>query len=320
MIEVHARRSCRSRLIRIGSRAVVRPILGFFPSTGPAAPLMELMDVGMRALPRLASTQHEAVDGGHWSAELVSPRGVDAESAHGAIVYFHGGAFVSCGLGTHRRITERLAQRTGLPVLSVAYRQHRKGHVDTSIRDCVEAVNWLIDRGFDPARLVLAGDSAGGHLSFAVALAATAQGIRLGGIVAISPWLDFDNSVRRLHRNALRDHFIPTYRLQRMAHQVTGAQVIDPKMSPVNADLRGLPPVLIICAADEVLRYDAELMTERLDKAGVPVELHIWEGQVHAFPVLADLLPESLAAIRRIGAFVAAVVGAAGAEESGLAS
>ncbi len=91
-------------------------------------------------------------------------------------------------------------------------------------------------------------------------------------------------------------------------------------MSPVNADLRRLPPSLIICAAGEVLRYDAELMTERLDKAGVPVELHIWEGQVHAFPVLAHLLPESRAALDRIGSFVAEVVAGARADEAGLAS
>jgi acetyl esterase/lipase len=318
VIEVHARRSCRSRLIRLGSRVVVRPLLGFYPATGPASPLVDLVELGMRAVPRLSSTRFERVDGGDWSAELVSVKDTQPEQA--AIVYFHGGAFVMCGLATHRRIAERLAERTGLPVLSVAYRQRTQGNVDTSIRDCVGAVNWLIDRGYDPAQLVLAGDSAGGHLSFAVALAAAAQDIRVAGVVALSPWLDFDNSVRRRHRNALRDDVIPTYRLQRIAHQVTGAHPIDPSMSPVNADLRLLPPVLIMCAAEEVLRYDAELMTERLDKAGVPVELHIWEGQVHAFPVLANLLPESRAALDRIGAFVIASVSAAAAEEAGLAS
>jgi acetyl esterase/lipase len=318
VIEVHARRSRRSRLVRIGSRAVVRPLLGFYPSAGPAAPFVDLVELGMRAVPRLSSTRFERVDGGDWSAELVSAK--DSRPGQAAIVYFHGGAFVMCGLATHRRIAERLAERTGLPVLSVAYRQRANGHVETSIRDCVEAVNWLIDRGYDPAQLVLAGDSAGGHLSFAVALAAAAQDIQVAGLVALSPWLDFDNSVRRRHRNALRDDCIPTYRLQRIAQQVTGARQIDPAMSPINADLRGLPPVLIMCAATEVLRYDAELMTERLDKAGVPVELHIWEGQVHAFPVLANLLPESRAALDRIGAFVTSSVAVARAEDADLAS
>jgi len=318
VIQVHARRSCRSRLVRIGSRAVVRPLLGFYPATGPVAPLIDLIEVGFRAVPRLSTTEFEPVDAGEWSAELVTAKG--AAPGQAAIVYFHGGAFVMCGLATHRRIAERLAERTGLPVLSVAYRQRSRGRIHTSIRDCVAAVNWLIDRGFDPARLVLAGDSAGGHLSFAVALAAAAEGIQVAGVVALSPWLDFDNSVRRRHRNALRDDFIPTYRLQRVARQVTGTRQIDPSLSPVNADLRGLPPALIMCAAGEVLRHDAELMTERLDKAGVPVELHIWEGQVHAFPVLANLLPESRAALDRIAQFVTSVVAATRDSQAELAS
>jgi acetyl esterase/lipase len=75
-----------------------------------------------------------------------------------------------------------------------------------------------------------------------------------------------------------------------------------------------------MCAADEILRYDAELMTQRLEEAGVPAELHVWEGMVHAFPVLAHLLPESRAALDRIAAFVTDAVAAARADDTDLAS
>jgi acetyl esterase/lipase len=92
--------------------------------------------------------------------------------------------------------------------------------------------------------------------------------------------------------------------MTRIARQINGTDVIDPLRSPVNAVLTGLPPSLLMCAADEVLRHDAELMTERLEAAGVPVDLHIWEGQVHAFPVLAHLLPESRRALDLISEFV----------------
>jgi len=319
MIQVHPRQSRRSRLVRIGARAIVRPVLGVYPTSGPASHLIELVDLSMRVLPRLSSTTVEHVNGGDWKAELVTAKTGVADDGRAAVLYFHGGAFVACGLATHRRIAERLAERTGLPVLSVAYRQRTK-QVDTSIRDCVEAVNLLVERGYDPAKLVLAGDSAGGHLAFAVALAAVAQSVRVAGVVALSPWLEFDNSVRRRHRNALRDDFIPAFRLQRMAHRVTGGPTLDPLASPVNADLSGLPPALIICAADEILRYDSELMTRRLEEAGVPAELHVWEGQVHAFPVLAHLLPESRAALDRIATFVTDVVAAARADDTELAS
>ena len=146
--------------------------------------------------------------------------------------------------------------------------------------------------------------SAGGHLAFSVAIEAVAQGVDLGGIVGLSAWLDFDNSARRRHRNAFRDDFIPTFRLDRVARMVTGLSALDPEHSPVNRDLEGLPPTLLICGFDEVLRHDAELMAERLDAAGVPVVLHLWKGQVHAFPVLGHLLPESSAALDQVAGFV----------------
>ena len=306
--EIHERTSLRSVAVRVGARAVVRPLLSYFPVEGPIAPARHLVDVACRALPRLPATRFERVAGEGWTAELVTAR--DAEPGRAALVYFHGGAFVFCGLATHRRIVERLALRTGLPVLSVAYRQRSTSYVDTSVSDCVEAVNWLIQRGYDPGRLVLAGDSAGGHLAFTVAMEAAAQGLGVAGVVGLSPWLELDNSERRNHANARRDHYIPTFRLDRIAHQITGRPILDPDLSPVNRDLADLPPALLVCAADEVLRFDAELMAERLDAAGVPASLHIWKGQVHAFPVLGNLLPESAAALDLVSGFVGEVLGA----------
>lgn len=307
MIEVHERTSLRSVVVRTAARTVVRPVLHVWPVEGPLGPVRHVVDLAARAIPRLPSTEFERVEGDGWSAELVRARG--AEPTRGAIVYFHGGAFVACGLATHRRIVERLALRTGLPVLSVAYRQRSTHYVDTSVSDCVEAVNWLVDQGHDPGDMVLAGDSAGGHLAFAVALEAGAQGVGVAGVVGMSPWLDFDNTERSRHVNARRDAYIPTRRLERIARQVTGQKILEPALSPVNRDLGDLPDALLICAADEVLRFDAELMHERLEAAGVPVALHVWEGQVHAFPVLAHFLPESRAALDLVEAFVAQVLG-----------
>ena len=84
----------------------------------------------------------------------------------------HGGAFLLCGTATHRRIVERLAARTGMTVLSVNYRQLPDGRLADSLSDCSEAYQWLLDHGHPAHRIVLAGDSAGGHLAFATALAA----------------------------------------------------------------------------------------------------------------------------------------------------
>lgn len=307
MIEVHGRTSVRSSVVGTGAKVVARPAMRYFPIRGPLAPLRHGFELSARLTPRHRGTRVEKVVGDGWIGELVTPKGV--RSGPGAIVYFHGGAFIFCGLATHRRIVEQLSLRTGLPVLSVSYRQHGKAMVEQSIADCVEATNWMIRRGFDASTLVLAGDSAGGHLAFQVGLEATEQGISLAGVVGMSPWLEFDSTERRNHENARRDHYIPVRRLDAIARLVTGQAILHPELSPVNRDLSKLPPSMIICAADEILRYDAELMTERLQRAGVSVTTHIWEGQVHAFPVLAGLLPESQEAIELVANFVTHHIG-----------
>jgi acetyl esterase/lipase len=198
-----------------------------------------------------------------------------------------------------------------MPVLSVDYRQLPVGRLHDSIEDCEEAFRWLVRHGHPASKIVLAGDSAGGHLAFATALRIRDDGLPgPAGIVGMSPWLDFDHMTKVRHHNARRDAYIPARRLRRVARLVVGEH---PELhhSPVNADLAGLPPSLIICGEDEVLRCDAELMAERLAAAGVPATLQVWEGQVHAFPVLSDLTPESREALEEVVVFVKQAVAAA---------
>jgi len=307
LIESHGGGSCRSKAVYVAARAVIRPTLELFPVTGPLSPLISVVEHGFRVVPRHRGVEHDTILGEGWHAELIRPK--DHRPGTAAVVYFHGGAFLMCGVATHRRIAERIALDTGVPVLSVAYRQRPTHFVETSVADGVAAVNWLLAEGYDASRLVLAGDSAGGHLSFAVAMAAAEQGIQLGGVVALSPWLDFDNTERRVHRNAWRDALIPTFRLERIAEHVLGTRSPDPLRSPVNGAVTGLPPTLIVASRHEVLLADAEKMEQRLREAGVPVELHVWDGQVHAFPVLTRLLPESRAALALVCDFVLTAVG-----------
>lgn len=300
--------SFRAAVIRWLCRIFVRPTLACWPLRGPLSRMMPLVNLALRVVPRLRGTECEHVDGGDWRAEFVRPRGTVDRTA--AILYLHGGAFLFCGLATHRRIVERLALKTGLPVLSVAYRHLPKGRLDDSLADAAEAVRWLETHGIAPNTVVCVGDSAGGHLAFALALNAPAAGLsRPAGVVGLSPWLDFDSVAKLGHRNARTDVFIPARRLSRVGLLCAGTGTeIDPVRSPVNGDLSNFPPVLIQCAEDEVLRCDAELMAERLTAAGVEHKLQIWQGQVHAFPVLAHALPESRAALDEIATFTSRVL------------
>lgn len=318
MIEHRIGVSRRSLTVHTVSKVAIRPVLRYYPMRGPAARLMPLVELGCSRLPRLGGTTHQQVTGRTWRGELVTP--YDGPAAEGAVLYLHGGAFMMGGCSTHRRIVERLALKTGMAVLSVDYRQLPKGRLHDAIADCEAAFRWLLRQGHRASKIVVAGDSAGGHLAFAVALRLRDEGVGTpAGIVAMSPWLDFDHMTKLKHHNARRDAYIPTRKLRLVGRMVVGAH---PELhhSPVNADLRGLPPSLIICGEGEVLRVDAELMADRLAEAGVPSTLQIWEGQIHAFPVLADLTPESRAAVREIVQFVQHAVAAPAYARRGRAS
>jgi len=309
MIEHHIGTSRRAGAVHIAAKVVIRPTLKYYPLRGPAARLMPLVDHGARVLPRLSGTVHRSVEGRTWCGELVTP--IDGPTSNGAILYLHGGAFLLCGLNTHRRIVERLAKETGMSVLSVAYRQLPHGRLWDSLADCEDAHRWLVRNGHPAHRIVLAGDSAGGHLAFATAIRLRDAGHpRPAAIVGISPWLDFDHTAKWKHHNVRRDAYIPARRLRRVAKMVVGGAP-QPHHSPVNADLTDLPPSLIMCGESEVLRVDAELMNDRLEEAGVPCALSLWEGQVHAFPVLSELSPQSREAVDLIVSFVNTTVAAA---------
>jgi acetyl esterase/lipase len=286
------------------SKIVVRPALRYAPMGRHVPHLLRYVNRAADVIPRSGRCHHQEVVADTWRGELVTP--IDGTTADGVILYAHGGAFLSCGIATHRRIVDRLCHRTGMAVLNIDYRQLPVGTVQDAIDDCLDAVAWLERQGFAPSQMVLCGDSAGGHLAFAAALAMREHGTSPAGIVGLSPWLDFDHRAKLSHHNARRDAYIPVRKLRRVGRMALGCRVED-HHSPVNADLTGLPPSLIVCGEDEVLRVDAELMAERLLDAGVRCTLQVWERQVHAFPVIADLNPESLAAIEEVAAFASDV-------------
>jgi acetyl esterase/lipase len=302
VVDEHTEVSVRARLVFAAARLMVRPLLTYWPLTGWGIWPLSLLETAAGLLPAPCGVRVERVDFGGFVGEWVRPTPIEDTDEPGAVLYFHGGAFVTCGVATHRYEVALIAQACGLPVLSVAYRQLPTVRLSGSVEDCLSVYRTLLAEGFDPARIVLAGDSAGGHLAFATALAAQAEELpRPAGIVALSPWLDFDSTAKLAHPNAARDAYAPVARLAELVRLLDAGQ---DSSSPVNQDLTGLPPVLIVTAESEMLRCDAELMAQRLAAADVPVTLQVWAGQVHAFPVLGNLLPESRAAIQGVATFI----------------
>ncbi|WP_433712995.1 alpha/beta hydrolase [Nocardia sp. CA-084685] len=301
--------SASARLLLATCLGAVRPVLRVFPVSRTTIPIGALAIDGLARLrPQPRGVDREQVTLNGFRMEILRPSGGSRALRHGAVLYMHGGGFAICGLGTHRPIAASLARRTGLPVVNVDYRQLPANNVTAAIEDCLTAYRWLLRHGADPARVMFAGDSAGGFLAFATALRAIEAGLPSpGGLIGLSPLLDLDYAAKRDYMNVARDPYLSLAALEavvRLGAEVDG--VLDPLVSPVNGALASLPPVLLITAEDEMLRYDCELMARRLTAAGVPNALEIWRGQVHAFMAIAPNLPESRMALARVSRFVRA--------------
>jgi acetyl esterase/lipase len=227
-----------------------------------------------------------------------------------AILYLHGGAFLTCGLNTHRPLVSCLSRSSDGPVLNVDYRMLPRYPISSAVADALDGYRWLHETGYGAGDIVVAGDSAGGYLAFMTALSASAAGLpRPAGVVAISPLTDISPDraacgTRTCTVFPPRTTAVFARYLARAHARITVNGQEGPLASPFAEDLRDMPPVMIHAGAEELLVGDAELMTDRLRDSGVPCDLHLWAGQVHDFAVAGNATPESRAAIKMIGRFV----------------
>ncbi|MBL1073392.1 alpha/beta hydrolase [Nocardia sp. 2] len=299
--------SAYARALAMACRTMIRPMGELVPvnaiSMAIAGPVINNL---AKLRPGPQGVEREQVQLNGFRMEIVRPAGARRALRDGAVMYMHGGGFFLCGLDTHRPVVAAIARRTGLPVVSVEYRQLPETDIAGGVDDCLTAYRWLLQHGVDASRIVFAGDSAGGYMTFATALRARDAGLPVpAGLVGLCPALDLDCAEKRAHPNYHRDALIPLSALESVVK--LGAERdgrLDPGMSPVNAALVGLPPTLLIIAEDEVLRRDSEIMAQRLAASGVPATLEIWRGQVHAFMAIFPSMPESRAALAHVAQFV----------------
>lgn len=215
-------------------------------------------------------------------------------------LYLHGGAYCVGSPRTHRAITGTLARRSGRPVFVPDYRLAPEFPLPAALDDALACCRALT------GPVLIAGDSAGGGLALATALALRAAGEALpAGLVLLSPWADLaipdeapappgEAMLSAAWGRACGDHY-------------RGAvPADDPRCSPLNADLRGLPPVLIQVGTDELLHADALHLHDRLQAAGVPVRCEVAQRRWHVFQLHAGLLPGATAALQRAASFGAA--------------
>jgi len=238
-------------------------------------------------------------------AERLAPDNADAKRA---VLYVHGGGFVGGAPSNHRSLTWRLAEKLGCTVFAIDYRLAPENPFPAALDDCVSAYRELLSSGYQPGGLAVGGDSAGGNLTLALALKLKALGLpQPAALIALSPATDLAVQLPSHESNAKSDAmFDPEMFGSLTPLYCPGHDPSDPFVSPLRGDVAGLPPTLIQCSADEMLRDDGVLMAEKLKNAGVDVKLEVWPRVFHVWQIMADLLPESRKAIDDIATFIQA--------------
>ena len=221
------------------------------------------------------------------------------------VLYLHGGGYVVGSLDTHRDLAARVGRAGGARALAIDYRLAPEHPHPCAVDDAVRAYRWLLDRGVAPARLAIAGDSAGGGLTIATLVALRDRGLPTpAGAVCFSPWVDMEASGESM-RTIVDDPMLNRELMLYFARFYLGpTDPRTPLAAPLHADLRGLPPLLVQASRHECLRDDAVRIVERARAAGVDAELDLTDEVPHVWQIFAAILPEGRDAIARAGAFL----------------
>jgi acetyl esterase/lipase len=228
-----------------------------------------------------------------------------------AVVYVHGGGWVQGDLETHHGLCARLARHAGVLVVAVDYRLAPEHKFPAAVDDCLAAYRWLRahgrDVGADPARVAVAGDSAGGNLSAVVSQLAAGAGIPAPTCqVLIYPAVDFSLETDS-HRELADGHVIPRDRIAWYTEQYlrNESDKADLRASPLRAPrLAGQPPAMIVTAGFDPLRDEGRAYAERLREAGVEVLYREYPGQIHAFVSLTKAIPQGMACTLEIAEYL----------------
>jgi epsilon-lactone hydrolase len=245
------------------------------------------------------------VQAGSVAAERVSFPGLS--DARGLVLYLHGGGYVACSARTYRPITTALARATRLPVIAPDYRRAPEARFPAALDDVCDAYLSLLDRGIPATRIAVAGDSAGGGLVLGLLLRSRERGWSTPACaVTFSPWTDMSGSQPSVRANDGRCAMFRPENVTAFATAYLGSTApTDPCASPLFADLRGLPPLLVQVGAEELLLDDSRRLVDRIHSAGGEALLEVYPpGVFHCWQMLDGLVPEAGESLRTASAFI----------------
>ncbi|OBG43406.1 alpha/beta hydrolase [Mycolicibacterium fortuitum] len=299
--------SLAGRLASLAATLTIKPTLAI-GSHVPHLPWpFGLVNFAARLIRPVPGTIKATIALPNCTAQLVRADGVlPADGKRSVILYLHGGAFLACGANTHSGIVTALSGYADSPVLVVDYRMVPKHSVGTAIDDCYDAYRWLRLTGYQPDQIVLAGDSAGGYLSLALAERLVDEGEMPAALVTMSPLFEIDNESRANHPNIHTDAMFPAKAFDALVELIeqAAARKGEDVYEPLDHIEPGLPRTLIHASGSEALLSDARKAAHMLAAAGVPVELRIWPGQMHVFQLASPMVAEAKRSLRQIGEYI----------------
>jgi acetyl esterase/lipase len=222
-----------------------------------------------------------------------------------AVMFLHGGAYVLNGLDSCRALGTHLAAACAARVITVDYRLAPEHPFPAAVEDAATAYRWLLQTT-PVTQIAFIGDSAGGGLAVATMLALRNEGLPLpAAAVLFSPWVDLELTGESHTFAAQRDYALTAPFLREMAAHYAGHNSLrTPLISPIYADLRGLPPLLIQVGRDEILLSDSRTLATHAREAGVSVTLDEWPDVYHVWQYGVGFMPEAQRAVAQAGKFV----------------
>ena len=269
--------------------------------TIPITQQRENMELGTTMFPAL-TLEFVPVDANGVPSEWVVP-----SAPTGAVVlYLHGGAYVAGSPRTHRNLTTRIAEGSQVRVLAIDYRLAPEDPHPAAVEDAVAAYRFLLDSGYEPERIAVAGDSAGGGLTIALLVSLRDEGLPMPScVVPISPWVDLEGVGASWSERDAVDPIIDADDLRWKGSLYAGdTDPRTPTASPIYADLTGLPPMLVLVGDAEVLLDDSLTLARNARAAGVDVTLDHQPEMIHVWPLFAGLAPECDEAVERINEYL----------------
>jgi acetyl esterase/lipase len=246
----------------------------------------------------------ERVSAGSVDGEWISPADAPQDKA---VLYFHGGGFRIGSVSSHRDLIAQIAVASDCGVLAINYRLAPEHRFPAALDDVLAAYDWMLGRGWTPANIAFAGDSAGGNLVLAAMLALRERGLPLpvAGVL-MSPWTDLAATGASYVTRADADPIHHRSMILTLAEGYLGERgnPRDPLVSPLYADLGGLPPLLVQVGDRETVLDDSVTLADKARTAGVAVDLQVWDGMIHVFQMFGAELPEAHQAIAAIAGFL----------------